>query len=51
MRFTRGAVAAVLVAGLGGLTALAQPPGGGRGFGFGGGGRPSWSTPRPSRRS
>jgi hypothetical protein len=38
MRFTRGAVAAVLVAGLGGLAALAQPPGGGRGFGFGGGG-------------
>ena len=38
MRFTRGAVAAVLVAGLGGLTALAQPPGGGRGMGMFGGG-------------
>lgn len=37
MRFTRGAVAAVLVAGLGGLAVLAQPPGSGRGFGFGGG--------------
>jgi Spy/CpxP family protein refolding chaperone len=39
MRFTKSAVAAVLVAGLGGLAAVAQPPGGGRGMGgFGGGG-------------
>ena len=37
MRFTKSAVAAVLVAGLGGLAAVAQPPGGGRGM-FGGGG-------------
>ncbi|HET6572770.1 MAG TPA: Spy/CpxP family protein refolding chaperone [Fimbriiglobus sp.] len=37
MRFTRGAVAAALVAGLGGLTALAQPGGRGMFGGFGGG--------------
>lgn len=37
MRFAKSAVAAVLVAGLGGLAAVAQPPGGGRGM-FGGGG-------------